>query len=251
MSKAIKFKNDLYLDTSGSVHKNVILKTWLQNFYDKMHSATSNPCLFRDAWWSSGSGKSLNNVYNGINFAYSNHGNPANGTAVTFSGITNNYKLQLASDYHSSRMYMRTKNGDNNTWNGWQTIANMSDLPSDSGWVDVPLNTSLVSQYDSNAPALRCRKFGPIVTVSGILKTIVAFTPTGNTSHRLATLPAGYRPGWRHNFVMQGSGSNRWDLYIDNTNGNMYICRYSNNTTTQNQVPNNAWLNVFATFMTG
>ena len=250
MSKAIKFKNDLYLDTSGSVHKNVILKTWLQNFYDKMHSASSNPCLFRDDWWSSGSGQSLNNVTNGINFAYSNHGNPSNGTAVTFSGTNNTYQLQLASEYYSSRMYMRTKNGDNNTWNGWQTIANVSDLPSDSGWVNVPLNTGLVAQYNSSNPALRCRKFGPIVNVMGILKTNYAFSPSDTFNYRIATLPSGYRPSYQQNVVMQGSGSNRWVLAIK-SDGTMYITRYSNNTTVINQVPANAWLNILTTFMTG
>ena len=248
MSDAIKFKNNKYLDTSGSVHKGMILKTWLQNFYDQMHSASSNPCLFRDAWWTSGSGQSLNKVVNGINFAYSNHGNPSNGTAVTFSGTNNSYQLQLASDYHSSRMYMRTQNGDNGTWNAWATIANTSDLPSDSGWVNVPLNTGLVSQYGSNNPALRCRKWGPVVTVEGVLRANYAFTPTNDTSHRLATLPSGYRPASTHNVVMQGSGSNRW-LCSVRPDGNMYISRYSNNTTINNQVSNGAWLNISLTYM--
>ena len=148
MSDAIKFKNNKYLDTSGSVHKGMILKTWLQNFYDQMHSASSNPCLFRDAWWSSGSGQSLNNVVNGINFAYANHGNPSNGTAVTFSGTNNSYQLQLASDYYSSRMYVRTKNGDNNTWNGWATIANTSDIPSISNLA--PLNRTVVTLWSGS-----------------------------------------------------------------------------------------------------
>ena len=250
MSKAIKFKNDLYLDTSGSVHKSIILKTWLDNFYNKMHSASSNPCLFRDAWWTLGNGKSLNDVVNGINFAYSSQGNPSNGTAVTFSGTNKTYQLQLASNYQSSRMYMRTKNGDTGAWNGWATIANTSDLPSDSGWVNVPLNTGLVSQYGSGNPALRCRKFGPVITVAGILKANYAFTPTSETSHRLATLPSGCRPASTYNVVMQGSGSNRWLCSI-RPDGNMYISRYSNNTTANNQVPANAWLNVFATFMIG
>ena len=250
MSDAIKFKNNKYLDTSGSVHNGMVLKTWLQNFYDQMHSASSNPCLFRDAWWSSGSGQSLNNVVNGINFAYKNHGSPANGTAVTFSGTNNNYQLQLASNYYSGRMYVRTKNGDNNTWNGWATVANMSDLPSGSGWVNVPLNTGLVSQYGSENPALRCRKFGPVITVAGVLKSNYAFTPTNDTSHRLATLPSGYRPASAHNVVMQGSGSKRW-LCSVRPDGNMYISRYSNNTTTNNQVPANAWLNILVTFMEG
>lgn len=251
MSKAIKFKNDLYLDTSGSVHKGSILKTWLDIFYNKMHSASS-PCLFRDAWWTSGNGKSLNNVANGINFAYSNQGNPSNGTAVTFSGtgVSESYPLQLASNYHSSRMYARTKNGDTGAWNGWATIANTSDLPSDSGWVNAPLNTSLVSQYDSGAPALRCRKYGPIVHVMGCLKSNYAFTPTSDTSHRLAQLPSGYRPTYDMMTIHQGSGSYRWMCRL-NPDGNMYVSRYSNNATTNNQVPSNAWLNINITFMQG
>lgn len=147
MSDAIKFKNNKYLDTSGSVHNGMVLKTWLQNFYNQMHSSSA-PYLFRDTWWTSGSGQSLNNVANGINFAYSNHGNPSNGTAVTFSGTTNSYQLQLASDYLSSRMYMRTQNGDNGTWNPWATIANTSDIPSVSNLA--PLNRTVVTLWSGS-----------------------------------------------------------------------------------------------------
>ena len=188
MSDAIKFKNNKYLDTSGSVHNGTILKTWLENLL------------------------------------------------TTVNGKSNNGHT------HDDRYY--TESEINTKLNAKQ------DKISDSGWVNVPLNTALVAQYGSNNPALRCRKFGPVITVAGILKSNYAFTPTDDTSHRLATLPSGYRPSYDHNVIMQGSGSNRWMCAI-RPDGNMYISRYSNNTTANNQVPSNAWLNILVTFMEG
>lgn len=252
MSDAIKFKNNKYLDTSGSVHNGMILKTWLDNLNNNLNNYRPTVMKIIDDMNNS----QINQIRANTDplsarfFDYYNSaGAPTQyGNVMEMVGRATHWQAQLAIAGGTSNVYVRNKGYNTNTFTNWVRLAQASELPSDSGWVNVPLNTGLVSQYDSGNPALRCRKFGPVITVAGILKANYAFTPTGNTSHRLATLPSGYRPASVHNVVMQGSGSNRWMCSI-RPDGNMYISRYSNNTTTNNQVPANAWLNILATYM--
>lgn len=92
---------------------------WPAYFHDKEGSNV----LIREEWWNNNSGQNLNNDYNSVHFAYSSHGSPSNGTVATFSGLTNGYQWQLASNYqNSSYIYTRTKNGDNGSWNPWSQI---------------------------------------------------------------------------------------------------------------------------------
>lgn len=247
MSKAIKFKNDLFLDSSGIVHNDQKLDLYLDNY------RPSSMKIIDDM-----NNSQINQIRSGtdplsVRFFdyYNSEGAPTSyGNILEMVGRGGHWQAQLAIQGGTSNVYVRNKNYNTNNFTDWIRLANVHELPSDSGWVNVPLNTSLVSQYGSSSPALRCRKFGPVITVAGILKSNYAFTPTGDDSHRIATLPSGYRPSYNHNVVMQGSGSNRWICSI-RPDGNMYIARYSNNTTANNQVPSNAWLNILFTFMEG
>ena len=267
MSDAIKFKNNKYLDTSGSVHNGMVLKTWLdalnstvqwnESIAPRKSGANSDDikqtgCATVDTR----DGNNLPSYYYSLGRGFVQEFktitaigiNRGNGycnlvTHIPWWDSSGGAIRQVA--YFDTGMAMRSGNGTN-AWHNWNYFL----FDTDTGWVNVPLNTGLVSQYGSENPALRCRKFGPVITVAGILKSNYAFTPTNDTSHRLATLPSGYRPASTHNVVMQGSGSNRWMCSI-RPDGNMYISRYSNNTTTNNRVSANAWLNILVTFMEG
>lgn len=268
MSDAIKFKNNKYLDTSGSVHNGMILKTWLENLYNTIQYNTTiaprrigvNSGDIKQTGCASEDTRSVNSLPSyyyslgrgfvqefkqssviGINRGSGGFCNLV--THIPWGDSSGGAIRQVA--YFDTGMAMRSGNGTN-AWHNWNYFL----FDTDTGWVNVPLNTSLVSQYGSSSPALRCRKFGPVITVAGVLKSNYAFTPTGDDSHRIATLPSGYRPSYNHNIVMQGSGSNRWLCSI-RPDGNMYISRYSNNTTANNQIPSNAWLNILVTFMEG
>lgn len=85
--------------------------------------------LLRGEWWNnSDTSKHANNVFNGINFAYTKHGTPTTGNLVTFSNNRDNYQWQIIANYQNpSNTYIRCKNGDNNTWSGWKKIQMSGD----------------------------------------------------------------------------------------------------------------------------
>lgn len=69
-------------------------------------------------------------------------------------------------------------------------------------------------------------KWGNIVTITGVASTISAITL--NTSGvQMGTIPSGYRPRANIHSIQQGSGSNRWYMYV-NPQGEVYAERYSN-----------------------
>jgi len=63
------------------------------------------------------------NFKGGYTFSYATSGTPWNGSLISFGGFDNNYDTQISSDYWSSHISFRTKNGDANTWNPWIELA--------------------------------------------------------------------------------------------------------------------------------
>ncbi len=63
------------------------------------------------------------NFKGGYAFSYATSGTPWNGSLISYGGFDNNYDTQISSDYWSSRISFRTKNGDANTWNPWIELA--------------------------------------------------------------------------------------------------------------------------------
>jgi hypothetical protein len=65
-------------------------------------------------------------------------------------------------------------------------------------------------------------------------------------THKIFTLPEGYRPSLTENFVCQGSVANRWLCSISNT-GAVTISRYG--TTAFIDIPQGNWLPMSVSFL--
>lgn len=165
---------------------------------------------------------------------------------------------ELAFDAHNSSVTPKLfhRIGLSGTFGSWQQLANISDLAwnnvtgkpttfpvADSGWVNCTLNSNF-QRYGSTETyaTLQVRKIANIVHLRGTVKNISAFTPSSDSSHIVCTIPSGYRPAYKMNTVMQGSGSNRFCSSVY-PNGSVTVHRYSNNTTMQNQIPAGSYLN--------
>lgn len=113
----------------------------------------------------------------------------------------------------------------------------------DSGWVDCTYGNG-ISSYENNAwNQVQVRKVNGTVFLRGVMKN----STTWQTHDSIFTFPKKYAPEKESRFVMQGSGSNRW-LLVVRTSGICKAERYSNNTTMNNTVPLNQWLNVYASW---
>lgn len=112
----------------------------------------------------------------------------------------------------------------------------------DSGWVNCGLGYGIV-QY--GIIPIQVRRIGAIVHLRGIVKNNTSW----QEHNSVITIPAGFRPAYEENFIMQGSGSNRYLLTVPSS-GACSVTRYSNNTTTSNTVPTASWLCLFATWFT-
>ena len=113
----------------------------------------------------------------------------------------------------------------------------------DSGWVNCTYGNGISNFAGNSANQVRVRKVNGVVFISGC----VTNSTTWQNHDNFLTFPKEYAPERECRFVMQGSGSNRYLLYIG-TNGVCRAERYSNNTTMNNTVPLKSWLNVFASW---
>ncbi len=87
--------------------------------------------LFRDlGWWGKSETHDANDITgNGAVFAYKHHSNvPTWGVLVTFKGGIDEYRWQMAKSYVNRYLYIRQRNGDNNTWSDWVRLLDESDL---------------------------------------------------------------------------------------------------------------------------
>lgn len=127
------------------------------------------------------------------------------------------------------------------SWGGWLDVSNVN-----SGWVDCTLESGF-EVYSDTAPPLQVRKHGNVVHLRGVLKNTTDVTPTSDTSTKIATLNSAFAPKYAELFVCQGSGANRFVLQIQ-SDGSVFISRYSNSTTANEKISAGAWLNCFATW---
>lgn len=123
-----------------------------------------------------------------------------------------------------------------------EKINKKQDIIEDTGWVECKYGNGIVP-YTSNSNA-RVRKIGNIVFLQGTLKNNTAWS----THDSILTFDKKFAPSQESRFLCQGSGLNRF-LLIVRTTGICKVERYG--TTKSITVETGAWLNVFATWVTG
>lgn len=155
-------------------------------------------------------------------------------------GYENGYWQEIACNFSSDAVYYRRNNNGQKSAFKRFVMAGDTEV-NDTGWVNCSLGYG-IAQYGA-APAAQVRRIGKIVHLRGCVKN----TTTWTEHNSIITIPDGYRPSYQETFVMQGSGSNRFTLIV-NQNGVCYAQRYSNNTTMSNTVGVGSWLNLYATW---
>lgn len=123
-----------------------------------------------------------------------------------------------------------------------ENINKKQDIIEDTGWVECKYGKDIVP-YTSNSHA-RVRKIGNIVFLQGALKNNTAWS----THDSILTFDKKFAPSQESRFLCQGSGLNRFLLTV-RTTGICKVERYG--TTSSITVETGAWLNVFATWVTG
>lgn len=123
-----------------------------------------------------------------------------------------------------------------------EKINKKQDIIEDTGWVECKYGNGIVP-YTSNSNA-RVRKIGNIVFLQGTLKNNTAWS----THDSILTFDKKFAPSQESRFLCQGSGLNRFLLTVRTTG----ICKVERYGTTKSiTVETGAWLNVFATWVTG
>lgn len=123
-----------------------------------------------------------------------------------------------------------------------ENINKKQDIIEDTGWIECKYGNGIVP-YTSNSNA-RVRKIGNIVFLQGTLKNNTAWS----THDSILTFDKKFAPSQESRFLCQGSGLNRFLLTVRTTG----ICKVERYGTTKSiTVETGAWLNVFATWVTG
>lgn len=123
-----------------------------------------------------------------------------------------------------------------------EKINKKQDIIEDTGWIECKYGNGIVP-YTSNSHA-RVRKIGNIVFLQGALKNNTAWS----THDSILTFDKKFAPSQESRFLCQGSGLNRFLLTVRTTG----ICKVERYGTTKSiTVETGAWLNVFATWVTG
>lgn len=156
-------------------------------------------------------------------------------------------KVSNLSEYLKKRLQIEdiTTNIGNlstNVENLSEKINKKQDIIEDTGWVECKYGNGIVP-YTSNSHA-RVRKIGNIVFLQGTLKNNTAWS----THDSILTFDKKFAPSQESRFLCQGSGLNRFLLTVRTTG----ICKVERYGTTKSiTVETGAWLNVFATWVTG
>lgn len=101
------------------------------------------------------------------------------------------------------------------------------------------------STVSGNAEEPKAVKYGRIVNMSGAFKNINA--RASNATFVMGKVPSGCEPLYRQSIMQQGSSQAKYLLTIE-TDGTLKCARYSTAATAL-AVPNNAWLNINATYV--
>lgn len=156
-------------------------------------------------------------------------------------------KVSNLSEYLKKRLQIEdiTTNIGNlstNVENLSEKINKKQDIIEDTGWIECKYGNGIVP-YTSNSNA-RVRKIGNIVFLQGALKNNTAWS----THDSILTFDKKFAPSQESRFLCQGSGLNRFLLTVRTTG----ICKVERYGTTKSiTVETGAWLNVFATWVTG
>lgn len=156
-------------------------------------------------------------------------------------------KVSNLSEYLKKRLQIEdiTTNVGNlstNVENLSEKINKKQDIIEDTGWIECKYGNGIVP-YTSNSHA-RVRKIGNIVFLQGTLKNNTAWS----THDSILTFDKKFAPSQESRFLCQGSGLNRFLLTVRTTG----ICKVERYGTTKSiTVETGAWLNVFATWVTG
>ena len=125
-----------------------------------------------------------------------------------------------------------------------ENIDKKQDIIEDTGWIECKYGNGIVP-YTSNSNA-RVRKIGNIVFLQGMLKNNTAWS----THDSILTFDKKFAPSQESCFLCQGSGLNRFLLTV-RTTGICKVERYGTNQSQGITIKTGAWLNVFATWVTG
>lgn len=101
------------------------------------------------------------------------------------------------------------------------------------------------STVAGNAEEPKAVKYGRVVNMSGAFKNINA--RASNETFVMGKVPSGCEPLYRQSIMQQGSSQAKYLLTIE-TDGTLKCARYSTAATSL-AVPNNAWLNINATYI--
>lgn len=135
------YDNQIFYKTNKAGAWSPWLKVWSSANFNPGNYLGRSLAAIRDAG-------TANSFANGYTFAYASSGTPWNGSLISFGGFTNNYDTQINSDYGPNggvHISFRTKQGDFNTWNGWNEFYHSGNLNrSDADFTARTLNSTNV-----------------------------------------------------------------------------------------------------------
>ena len=173
---------------------------------------------------------------------------------VSFSNLSEYLKKRLQIEDITTNVGNLSTNVENlsenvenlstNVENLSENIDKKQDIIEDTGWIECKYGNGIV-RYTSNSNA-RVRKIGNIVFLQGTLKNNTAWS----THDSILTFDKKFAPSQESRFLCQGSGLNRFLLTV-RTTGICKVERYGTNQSQGITIKTGAWLNVFATWVTG
>ena len=124
------------------------------------------------------------------------------------------------------------------------TITELNNKLTDSGWVNCTMGNGIKAYNNDIINVPKVRKIGNVVYLKGVVEN----TTTWQVHETFLKIPEGYRPSYKCVFVMQGSGSCRYNITAL-SNGKIIADRYTNNTTMNQTVPTGSWLNMYCSWI--
>ena len=116
-------------------------------------------------------------------------------------------------------------------WGEWMLVGGSG------GWKNLALDSAFVAYGTNTQPKYKIN--GGLVTVTGSVKPVEAYTSSATKVTFASGLPTAIRPEVALSFVCQGSGMNRWTCGVE-PDGTLTVSRYG--ITDFATVPTTAWL---------